>query len=74
MLAVEFSEGTEEEDNSRYRIPPRKTTHGPIKVEVVPNREKPKRLLVKRRKVVTDDKEYLMLEVRRAELEIEGIR
>ncbi|OAE33751.1 hypothetical protein AXG93_2492s1000 [Marchantia polymorpha subsp. ruderalis] len=74
ILAVESSEGTKEEDNSQPQIPPQTTARGPIKVEVLPNQEKPERRLAKTRKVVTDDEEDLMLEVRRAETEIEQIR
>ncbi|OAE20311.1 hypothetical protein AXG93_2338s1000 [Marchantia polymorpha subsp. ruderalis] len=45
-----------------------------VKVNVLPNREKPEWRLAKRRKVVTDDEEDLMLEARRAGTEIEGVR
>lgn len=64
LLAVESSEGTEDKDNSRPRT---------VQVDVLPTREKTERRLAKRRKVVTDDEEHLMLESRRAETEIMGI-
>ncbi|OAE18710.1 hypothetical protein AXG93_4846s1000 [Marchantia polymorpha subsp. ruderalis] len=58
--------------------PPKKSDkvrkYVPLKVEVLLNREKLERRLQKIRKVVTDDEEDLMLEVRRAETEIKGIR
>lgn len=74
ILAVESSEGTEEEDNSQPQIPHQTTARGPVQVDVLPNQEKSERRLAKRRKVVTDDEEYLMFEERRAEKEIEGVR
>lgn len=73
ILAIEFSEGIEEEDISRPRIPPQTTARGLVQVDHLPTRERPEQRLAKRRKVVTDDKEYLMLESRRAETEKERI-
>ncbi|OAE21827.1 hypothetical protein AXG93_1855s1080 [Marchantia polymorpha subsp. ruderalis] len=49
------------------------TARGPVKVDVLPNQEKSP-FASKRRKVVTDDEEYLMFEERRAEKKIEGVR
>ncbi|OAE29339.1 hypothetical protein AXG93_3102s1660 [Marchantia polymorpha subsp. ruderalis] len=74
ILTAESSEWTEEEDNSRPSIPPQTTARGSVQVDFLPNREKQERRLMKRRKVVTDDKEDLTLRVRRAETEVEGIR
>ncbi|OAE18633.1 hypothetical protein AXG93_3810s1020 [Marchantia polymorpha subsp. ruderalis] len=73
ILTAEYNEGTED-DNSRPRIPQQTTTRASVKVDVLPYREKPERRLAKRRKVVTDDKEDLILGVRRAEMEVDGIR
>ncbi|OAE19799.1 hypothetical protein AXG93_1168s1000 [Marchantia polymorpha subsp. ruderalis] len=50
------------------------TAQGPVQVDVLPNREKPKWRLAKRRKVVTDDEEDLTLGVRRAQTEVEVIK
>ncbi|OAE30034.1 hypothetical protein AXG93_3893s1440 [Marchantia polymorpha subsp. ruderalis] len=73
MLAIESSEGTEEEDNSRPCIPSHTTASGPVQVDILPTRERPERRSAKRRKVVNDDEEDLMLDSRKAETEIEGV-
>ncbi|OAE32793.1 hypothetical protein AXG93_374s1200 [Marchantia polymorpha subsp. ruderalis] len=73
ILTAESSEGTKD-DTRRPSIPPQTTTRGPVQVEVVRRREKPKRRLAKRRRVVSDDEGDLALEVRRTETEVEVIR
>ncbi|OAE26913.1 hypothetical protein AXG93_4148s1000 [Marchantia polymorpha subsp. ruderalis] len=73
ILKVESNKGTEEEDNSRSRMPSRTTTSGIVQVDVLPTRERPKRRIAKRRKVMTDDKEDPLLESRMTDSEITGI-
>lgn len=48
VLAVEFSEGTEEEDNSRPRIPPQTTARRPVQVNVLPTQERSELQLAKK--------------------------
>ncbi|OAE19010.1 hypothetical protein AXG93_2839s1050 [Marchantia polymorpha subsp. ruderalis] len=73
ILTTESSEGTE--DNTRQRsISPQTTALEPVQVDVVQRREKPKRRLAKRRKVVNDDEGDLALEVTRTEIEVDVIR
>ncbi|OAE30334.1 hypothetical protein AXG93_4201s1350 [Marchantia polymorpha subsp. ruderalis] len=62
ILTAESNVGTEEEDNNRSQVPPQTTARGLVKVDVLPNRQKPERRLAKRRKVVTDDEEDLTLD------------
>lgn len=64
ILTAESSEGTED-DICQPSIPPQTTARGPVQMDVVQRREKPKRRLAKRRKVVSDDEGDLALEVRR---------
>lgn len=67
ILAVESSEGTEEEDNSRPIVPTQTTARGLVQVDVLQTRERPERQLAKRRKVMTDDEEDSLLDLRMAE-------
>ncbi|OAE28914.1 hypothetical protein AXG93_4891s1030 [Marchantia polymorpha subsp. ruderalis] len=69
ILRAESSEGTED-DTRQPSIPPQTTAQGPVQVDVMRRREKPERRLAKRRKVVSDDKGNLVLEVRRTETEV----
>lgn len=73
ILALEYSEGTEEEDNNRPRVPPQTTVRRPVLVDDLPTRERPEKRLTKRRKVMIDDEEELLLESRMAETQITGI-
>ncbi|OAE31766.1 hypothetical protein AXG93_4874s1310 [Marchantia polymorpha subsp. ruderalis] len=50
IIVVESSEGTEEEDNSRLRVPAQIITREPVQVDVLPTRERPERQLAKRQK------------------------
>ncbi|OAE26459.1 hypothetical protein AXG93_815s1210 [Marchantia polymorpha subsp. ruderalis] len=70
VLAVESNEENKEENNSRPRIPPQTTARRPVQVDDLPTRERQELRLAKRRKVVTDDEEDLMLESRMAEAKI----
>ncbi|OAE24398.1 hypothetical protein AXG93_4530s1000 [Marchantia polymorpha subsp. ruderalis] len=63
-----------EDDTRQPSIPPQTTARGPVQVDVVQRRKKPKRRLAKRRKVVSDDEGDLALEVRRTETEVDVIR
>lgn len=73
ILTAESSEGTED-DNRRPSISPLMTARGSILMDVLPSRERPERRLAKRRKVVSDDKDDLALEVRRVETKVEVIK
>ncbi|OAE28068.1 hypothetical protein AXG93_3410s1110 [Marchantia polymorpha subsp. ruderalis] len=67
ILTAESSEGTEDE-NRPPSIPTQTTARASVQVDVVQRREKPKRRLAKRRKVVSGDEEELAHEKISAEL------
>lgn len=65
ILAIESSEGTEEENNGRPRVSSQTTARGPVQVDVLPTGERPERRMAKRRKILTDDEEDPLLELQR---------
>ncbi|OAE27639.1 hypothetical protein AXG93_3337s1010 [Marchantia polymorpha subsp. ruderalis] len=72
-FTVESSEGTEDENRSPA-VPTHTTARGPVQVDVVQRQEQPQRLVIKRRKVVSDDEEELANVVRRMDMDVSGAK